>query len=51
MRVSVRSGDDRFVNPGLDRLAAGEADPFDVSVRRERPLGRALSSDEASFVS
>jgi NAD(P)-dependent dehydrogenase (short-subunit alcohol dehydrogenase family) len=60
--LSVRSGDDRFPNPGLSRLADQEADTFTTWVHSQVPLGRPqtpdetaaavefLCSDEASFI-
>jgi len=48
--LSVRSGDGRFPNPGLDRLAAGGTESFDSWVHREIPLGRAQSADETAAV-
>jgi NAD(P)-dependent dehydrogenase (short-subunit alcohol dehydrogenase family) len=48
--LSIRSGDDRFPNPGLDRLAAGRADSFATWVSSEVPLGRPQSADETAAV-
>jgi NAD(P)-dependent dehydrogenase (short-subunit alcohol dehydrogenase family) len=44
--LSVESGDDRFPNPGLHRLAAGEADSFSTWVHHQVPMGRPQSADE-----
>ena len=61
--LSVRSDDPRFPNPGLLRLAEGEADSFSTWVRHQVPLGRPqrpdetaaaiefLCSEESSFIS
>jgi NAD(P)-dependent dehydrogenase (short-subunit alcohol dehydrogenase family) len=60
--LSVRSDDDRFPNPGLQRLADHEANSFSTWVHSQVPLGRPqradetaaavefLCSDEASFI-
>lgn len=60
--LSVRSGDDRFPNPGLQRLADKEAGSLSSWVHGQLPLGRPqradetaaavefLCSDEASFI-
>jgi NAD(P)-dependent dehydrogenase (short-subunit alcohol dehydrogenase family) len=46
--LSVESGDDRFPNPGLRRLATGEAGSFSSWVHRALPLGRPQSADETA---
>jgi NAD(P)-dependent dehydrogenase (short-subunit alcohol dehydrogenase family) len=48
--LSVQSGDDRFPNPGLRRMAEGEATSFDSWVHRSLPLGRPQSPDETAAV-
>ena len=48
--LSVRSGDDRFPNPGLERLASGRAESFGSWVHAEVPLGRPQSADETAAV-
>jgi NAD(P)-dependent dehydrogenase (short-subunit alcohol dehydrogenase family) len=46
--LSVESGDDRFPNPGLRRLATGEAGSLSSWVHRALPLGRPQSPDETA---
>ena len=46
--LSVRSGDDRFPNPGLHRLAENESDSLATWVRGQVPLGRPQRADETA---
>jgi NAD(P)-dependent dehydrogenase (short-subunit alcohol dehydrogenase family) len=46
--LSVQSGDDRFPNPGLHRLAEGEAGSFSSWVHTQVPLQRPQSPDETA---
>jgi NAD(P)-dependent dehydrogenase (short-subunit alcohol dehydrogenase family) len=46
--LSVQSGDDRFPNPGLHRLAEGEAGSFSSWVHGQVPLQRPQSPDETA---
>jgi NAD(P)-dependent dehydrogenase (short-subunit alcohol dehydrogenase family) len=46
--LSVRSDDDRFPNPGLQRLADHEADSFSTWVHSQVPLGRPQRADETA---
>jgi NAD(P)-dependent dehydrogenase (short-subunit alcohol dehydrogenase family) len=46
--LSVQSGDDRFPNPGLRRLATGQSDSLSSWVSASLPLGRPQSPDETA---